>query len=266
MQLFELKRKWLSQGTDAAELNEIIMNVLGCEYGDLSVDKALSRESVRKIDKCVKRFIGGEPVSKIFHKAYFYGREYFVDDKVFSPRADTENLVVQALNIVKSSDRVLDLCTGTGAIGITIQLETGAFVTLADISRHALGVAKRNAQKLGAKVEFKRTNMFSKIDGKYDVICCNPPYITPSEYEQLDVGVRKFDPKLALVGGLDGLVFYRQIAQCGRTYLTPGGVLILEIGCTQVQAVTEIFKENGYTNITVVKDLAGRDRVVIIKE
>ena len=266
MQLLELKQKWLSRGVDPAELGEILLNVLNCEYGDLSVDKPISRKDETKIDRSVKRFLSGEPVSKIFHKAYFYGREFFVDDKVLSPRADTENLVVEAIKIVKPSDHVLDLCTGTGAIGITINLETGAFVTLADISRHALAVAKKNAKRLGARFQLKRTNMFARLGEKYNVICCNPPYITPTEYESLELGVKKYDPKLALVGGTDGLAFYRELAHSARKYLMADGALVIEIGYTQAQAVTEIFKKNGYTSVTDVKDLAGRDRVMIIKE
>ena len=266
MQLLELKHKWLSRGVAPAELNEILLNVLNCEFGDLSVDKPISRKDEAKIDRSANRFLSGEPVSKIFHKAYFYGREFYVDNKVLSPRADTENLVVEAIKIVKPSDHVLDMCTGTGAIGITVNLETGVFVTLADISRHALAVAKKNAKRLGARCELKRTNMFAHLGEKYNVICCNPPYITPTEYESLDMGVKKYDPKLALVGGADGLAFYRELAHSAHKYLLTDGALIMEIGYMQAQAVTDIFKQTGYTSVTVVKDLAGRDRVMIIKE
>ena len=266
MQLFDLKQKWLTRGVDLAELNEIFMNVLNCEFGALLVDRSLDEVTVKKIDKCVTRFLKGEPVNKIFNKAYFFGRDFYVDRKVLSPRADTENLVAEAVKVTSKDDKLLDLCTGTGAIGITLNLETGAKVTLADISRHALKLAKKNAVTLKADVEIVRTDMFNAISGKYNIICCNPPYIALDEYNALDKSVKKFDPKLALVGGRDGLDFYRILAEQAKSHLAQGGSIFLEIGHMQAPAVTEIFQKQGYTGINKIKDLAGRDRVIIIKE
>lgn len=160
------------------------------------------------------------------------------------PRPETELLTEQTLNVVEKGDKVLDLCCGSGCVGLTIAKKTGAEVTLADVSEKALAVAKRNAKRLKAKARFVKSDMFKGISGEFDMIVCNPPYIRTEEIDTLDANVKEHEPRLALDGGADGLDFYRIIAKEAPRFVKNGGRLYLEVGYDQAELVAGLLREN----------------------
>ena len=183
---------------------------------------------------------------------------------MLSPRFDTEVLVEEALKYIKPNDRVLDLCTGSGCIAVSIASQADAYVEGCDISKRALKVAKQNVKKQNVKVDMYQSDMFSKVQGKFNVIVSNPPYIETNVAKNLDKEVTEHDPMLALDGGNDGLDFYREIASNIKNYLAEGGVLLLEIGYNQAKSVSSLFKDVS-KDIQIIKDYGGNDRVVVIK-
>ena len=209
----------------------------------------------------IQKRISGTPVQYITGKAYFYGYTFFVNESVLIPRFDTEVLVENAIKAFHG-DRILDMCTGSGCIAITLALETGANVCAADISPDALEVADYNAHALNADVRFVESDLFENITDTYDMIVSNPPYIRSNIIETLDEEVKSWEPRLALDGGDDGLNFYRKITKDSTKALNDNGILIFEIGYDQANAVTKLLEEAGFTNVTVCRDLAGLDRVV----
>ena len=190
------------------------------------------------------------------------GLDFHVNEHVLIPRQDTECLVERVLPYVDGK-RVLDVCTGSGCIAIAIaKLGKPFIVHGVDISEEALAVARQNATELNASVELFAGDLMTRMDGQYDVIVSNPPYIPPSVIEGLMPEVRLHEPMLALDGGQDGLEFYRRIAGQAVTRLAPNGRLFLEIGCEQAAAVAEILQKQGYREVQVFQDLAGKDRIV----
>lgn len=231
--------------------------------------KSVPEDTAERYDAAIDRRSSHIPLQHITGQAWFYGRGFNVNSDVLVPRQDTEVLVSEALKVINAKDSVLDMCTGSGCIIITLALEKklGRAVG-ADISEAALQVAFGNREKLGAEdVTFVKSNIFSDINVNdaelFDVIVSNPPYIATGEIETLTEEVRIHDPYIALDGLEDGLHFYREITQQSRNYLKSGGWLLYEIGCTQAHDVSDIMSEYGYSNIKVIKDLAGLDRVVM---
>ena len=224
----------------------------------------LNKKQYNSIIKKVKLRCSHMPITKIFKKAYFYGTEFAVDKNVLSPRVDTELLVEKALEYIKENDRVLDLCTGSGCVAVSIAREIDAYVEACDISKKALKIAKRNVKNHNLKIDVYQSNMFDKVQGKFNVIVSNPPYIERDVLKTLDREVQEHDPSLALDGGLDGLDFYRQIARDIKKYLLKDGVLLLEIGYNQGESVKNLFKDIA-RDIKVIKDYNNNDRVVIVR-
>ena len=205
------------------------------------------------------------PLQHILGEAWFYGRRFFVTPDVLIPRFDTEVLVSEVLKHEKASGgrTALDLCTGSGIIGITLALEGGFDrVDASDISEKALSIAKKNAEALGAQMSFFCSDLFSEISGKYDVIVSNPPYIPAETISGLEPEVRDYDPENALNGGADGLDFYRRIAGSAKEHFSPGGRLYLEIGDEEGEAVREILAGKGFHGIRIIRDFNDKDRVV----
>ena len=205
------------------------------------------------------------PLQHITGRAYFMGYEFCVDERVLVPRQDTEVLVEEAISRMRNLEKpqILDMCTGSGCIAIAIaKLGKPFIVHGVDISEEALAVARQNATELNASVELFAGDLMTRMDGQYDVIVSNPPYIPPSVIEGLMPEVRLHEPMLALDGGQDGLEFYRRIAGQAVTRLAPNGRLFLEIGCEQAAAVAEILQKQGYREVQVFQDLAGKDRIV----
>ncbi len=218
-------------------------------------------DMIRYRDLVTKR---GEriPLQYLTGEQEFMGLDFHVNEHVLIPRQDTECLVERVLPYVDGK-RVLDVCTGSGCIAIAIaKLGKPFIVHGVDISEEALAVARQNATELNASVELFAGDLMTKMDGQYDVIVSNPPYIPPSVIEGLMPEVRLHEPMLALDGGQDGLEFYRRIAGQAVTRLAPNGRLFLEIGCEQAAAVAEILQKQGYREVQVFQDLAGKDRIV----
>lgn len=214
-----------------------------------------------RLEKMAERCQNGEPWQYVVGSAPFYGRTFAVNENVLIPRQETELVCEQALKCVTKKDKVLDLCCGSGVLGITIALETGAKVTLADISIHARTVARQNAKNLKAKTKVIYSDMFEEIKGKFDVIVCNPPYIESDVIATLDDSVKNHEPHLALDGGADGLDFYRILAEQAADHLTKNGKLVLEIGYNQGEAVCKLLQDK--FDATYLKDYSDNDRIVI---
>lgn len=218
-------------------------------------------DMIRYCDLVTKR---GEriPLQHLTGEQEFMGLDFHVNEHVLIPRQDTECLVERVLPYVDGK-RVLDVCTGSGCIAIAIaKLGKPFIVHGVDISEEALAVARQNATELNASVELFAGDLMTRMDGQYDVIVSNPPYIPPSVIEGLMPEVRLHEPMLALDGGQDGLEFYRRIVGQAVTRLAPNGRLFLEIGCEQAAAVAEILQKQGYREVQVFQDLAGKDRIV----
>ncbi len=206
------------------------------------------------------------PLQQITREQYFCSLKFRVTQDVLCPRQDTETLVEEALERVRPGDRVLDLCTGSGCILISMmKLCPGIEGTGLDLSSEALKVARENAAFHSVDCRFEKSDLYEKAEGTYDMIVSNPPYIASDEIEGLMEEVRDHEPRMALDGGKDGLEFYRRILREAPEYLREGGWLLAEIGCSQARAVRSIMIDAGFTDTSVVKDLGGNDRVVLGK-
>lgn len=245
---------------------ELLLAVTGMNQTDWLLHKGgslplVEMERYRELIAMRSRHI---PLQHIFGTAYFYGRAFQVNKDVLIPRQDTEILVEEALKHLSAKNVVLDLCTGSGCIGITLSLETGCRVLATDVSEAALRVAQENAGALGAQnVVFVQSDIWKAVEEEYrfDVIVSNPPYIRTKDIESLSVEVKEYDPRLALDGGKDGLYFYREITANAVHHLNPYGWLLFETGCDQAQAVTKLMCDAGFQDIVVIKDYAQLDRV-----
>lgn len=226
-------------------------------------DEPVSDETAAEYLTLIGRRAGHIPVQQLTHQAFFMGYEFYVNENVLIPRQDTETLVEEALKVVKPGMKVLDLCTGSGCIIVSIVHNVPEVEgTATDISKQALLVAKENAKLNQVSVTFERSDLFDNVTGTYDVIVSNPPYIRTGEVVKLMPEVQEFEPMEALDGKEDGLYFYRKIIKECKAYLKPGGHILFEIGYDQGEAVSGLLKEAGFKNVTVIKDLAHNDRVV----
>jgi len=202
------------------------------------------------------------PLQYIIGKQDFMGMEFEVNENVLIPRQDTEVLVEEVLKVCKGKS-VLDLCTGSGCIVISLaKYGDLKYAVGSDISEKALQVARKNAERLNINVTFICSDLFENIEGKYDIIVSNPPYIKSEDFLTLMPEVRDHEPKLALEAGTDGLVYYKRIISDLPKFLNPGGHVFFEIGFDQGKAVSELLTKAGFTDIYVKKDLSGLDRVV----
>lgn len=245
---------------------QLLEFVCGCDrsYYYLHMDEEMSEEQTAQYQMCIKKRASHIPLQHITGKAYFMGLEFEVNENVLIPRFDTEVLVEEVLKRMNGSEKILDMCTGSGCILLSLLHERpDCKGTGADISEKALEVARRNASRLNLDSIFIQTDLYEHISEKYDIIVSNPPYIRTGVIETLEDEVRLHDPMLALDGMEDGLYFYRKIVEHSMEFLTDGGLLCFEIGYDQGQAVSEMMQARGYENVIVVKDLSGLDRVVI---
>ena len=216
---------------------------------------------VHVIEKRAQRI----PVQQITGRQEFCGLDFCVNEHVLIPRQDTECLVEEVRKKVKPGDRILDVCTGSGCIVISVQklMKDQCHCFATDISEEALKVARSNAERLDADVTFWKGDLFESVEGRFDCIVSNPPYIESKVIQGLEPEVREHEPMLALDGKEDGLFFYRKIIKEAKNYLQPGGWLLFEIGYLQGSAVSGMLEKCGYQKITVKKDLAGLDRIVL---
>ncbi len=265
-----------SKGIASAELEsrELVAFAAGIDRNSIHAKRDLytSDEAIEKLAGCVVRRLKGEPLAYILGEWDFYSLTFKVTPDVLIPRADTETVVDEVKKALWKTGnprpRLLDLCCGSGCIGIASAFEMAeCSILFADLSDAALGVCKENVKRHGmnARSSVMKANALSvppAFFGKFDVIASNPPYIRRDEMATLDTSVVDYEPKMALDGGLDGLDFYRAITKNWATLLTDHGRMIFEVGYDQSNSVADILKENGFTNIEIVCDLAGVQRAV----
>lgn len=244
------------------------------EYLIINGKEELKKDKILEIKDNIEKIINGYPIQYITGNQEFMGFNFFVNENVLIPQPDTEILVEEVLDILKKTKKykILDLCTGSGAIAISISkilansiVDDNIKISASDISLKALAVAKINAKKNDVKIEFIQADVFDKIGKKFDIIVSNPPYIKTAVIKKLNLEVQN-EPYIALNGGKDGLDFYRKIINNAYKYLEADGYLALEIGFDQRQEVIEIIENtNKYKEVYSKKDLANNDRVVICK-
>ena len=222
----------------------------------------------KEIEEAVEKRINHIPLQHIVGETEFMGLTFKVNDKVLVPRFDTEILVDEVVKYVGDEFyKILDMCTGSGCIAITVSdICDNAKVVAADISKDALDVAKENNEINSTDVEFVESDLFENVEGLFDVIVSNPPYIKTEEIETLMDEVKLHDPRLALDAGEDGLEFYRRIIKDSKDYLKQDGMIFFEIGFDQAEDVSKLLDENGFKDIVVKKDLAMNDRVIFAKK
>lgn len=229
-------------------------------------DRTINTDQLDLLNAMLRRRLNGEPVQYILESADFMGMKFYVDSRVLIPRQDTETLVEAATVAVRrmESPAVLDMCTGSGAIGLSLKtLVPSAEVTLSDISRDALEVAKKNSVLLNAEVTLRHGDLYKAVGREsFDCIVSNPPYIPRADMAQLQREVQ-FEPALALDGGLDGLDLYRRIAEGAPDHLNPGGYIFLEVGIGEAKDVLNLIKENiDCEEAGIINDLNGIERIV----
>ncbi|HRW58722.1 MAG TPA: peptide chain release factor N(5)-glutamine methyltransferase [Chlamydiales bacterium] len=252
---------------------EIIAYVLGCSRLELYMqfDKPVEEEELQKIRQMLKRRTTHEPLQYILKEVPFYNVLLEVDKNVLIPRSETEMLVDIVVKDLKKSGRcegkkVLDLCTGSGAIAISLKKEfPGLDVFGIDISEEALKVAQRNAIKNEVDVRWLQNDFLAGIDEKFDYIISNPPYVSFEEYESLQSEVKLFEPKTALVADDNGLFFYKKLADIYEKYLNPGGKIFLEIGFLQKNALFNLFFDKKWKISECYQDLNGKDRFFFLE-
>lgn len=282
---------------DAMELLQFVCGI-DRNYYYMHMDEEVSSEKQTKYEELIEKRASHIPLQQITGRAYFMGLEFFVNEHVLIPRFDTEVLVEETLKCIdeyakmdankignaetsavreykaavdenvrnkqKGTVKVLDMCTGSGCIILSIkEIKPDVEAVGVDISEDALAVAKKNAENHKLPVKFIQSDLFTHIQKKYDIIVSNPPYIPTAVIETLDAEVKDHEPMLALDGTADGLHFYRKISMQALDYLEAGGYLCFEIGHDQGPAVSGFLKELGYIDVKVVKDLSGLDRVVL---
>lgn len=248
--------------TDAWYLMEFTIHKSRAQFL-LCREEEMREEEREKYFRLIGQRASHIPLQQITGEQEFMGFLFQVNESVLIPRQDTEILVEEACRKIRPGMRVLDLCTGSGCIIISLaKLCPGIAAEASDLSLEALAVAKQNGTRLGAQVKWHQGDLFSEIQGSYDVIVSNPPYIPTAQIQTLSEEVRLHEPLQALDGKEDGLYFYRKIAAQAKRYLKPEGWLLFEIGYDQAAEVGEIMRKSGYGQIQVKKDLAGLDRVV----
>ena len=242
-------------------------SILGVSRQDLFLEpeKSVSEEQAQKYLDAVFVRAKHIPLQHITGCQQFLDFEFIVNEDVLIPRPETQLLVEQEVSYIKEERvKVLDLCTGSGCIAVSIdRMCLNADVTAADISEKALNVAGENNMRNKGRVTFVQSDLFENIYESYDVIVSNPPYIPTGDIDTLMEEVRIHEPRLALDGSADGLKFYREICTNAVNYLNKNGKIFLEIGYDQGRTVPELLRENGFTDIQVLKDLSGNDRMVI---
>lgn len=263
----EMKNKLSMQDKyQPSDVEWIVATILGKNRAEAKLIRSVSEKEYREIMRATERRAKGEPLSNIFGFVDFYGLRFDVNKKVLSPRMETEILVEEGLKKIKQHGfkNVLDLCTGSGAIGVCLAKFGGVNVTAIDISKQALSLAQSNATKNGVKIEFLQSNLFNELKKrkKYDIIISNPPYIKSEDIFSLDEEVKKYDPRIALDGGEDGLDFYRSIVKDAPLHLCKGGYLMFELGIDQSKEVEAMMKNCGYQEIEIVKDYNKIERII----
>lgn len=230
----------------------------------MHMDEELSLEQASEYENVIRKRGEHIPLQYITGEQEFMGLNFKVSPAVLIPRQDTETLVIEALKLARPGMRIMDMCTGSGCILISIMKNVLSVSGVGyDISKQALNIAKENAKLNGVTAEFERSDLFEAVTGKFDMIVSNPPYIPTEVITTLMPEVAEFEPMHALDGKEDGLHFYRMIVAECKEYLTENGKILFEIGHDQGDAVSKLLMDAGFYSVRVIKDLAGKDRVVI---
>ena len=267
--LYEIGKKALMEaGLEEAALDArlLLEFVCGTNRNDLLIhgDRDVNAEQEKLyLDFIAKR---GQhiPLQHLTGVQEFMGLEFWVNENVLVPRQDTEILVEEVMKHLHDGYRILDMCTGSGCILLSLLHYSNHCTGVgADLSERALEVAKKNAENLRIQgVSFVHSDLFENVEGKFEIIVSNPPYICSDVIETLMDEVRLHEPMMALDGGIDGLYFYRKIIEESKNYLCGGGMLFFEIGYDQKGAVMHLMEEAGFRDVTAMQDYAGLDRVV----
>lgn len=236
-----------------------------------NLSEQLSKENEEKYFSLIEKHIEEDvPLSHLVGFEYFYDRKYKVTKDVLSPRMETEELIYKVIEYVKATNsnnlKILDLCTGSGIIAITLKKEleqVSVDIIASDISEKAIEVAKENAQNHNADIRFIQSDIFNNIDDKFDIIVSNPPYIDRKDEVTMQDNVLKYDPHLALFAEEEGMYFYRKIIEQANDYLDENGVIFFEIGYDQKDKIIKLADMNGYSG-EVYKDINGRDRMAFL--
>ena len=236
-----------------------------------SLSEQISKENEEKYFSLIEKHIKEDvPLSHLVGFEYFYDRKYKVTKDVLSPRMETEELIYKVIEYINTSNKnkfkILDLCTGSGIIAITLKKEleqVSVDIIASDISKEAIEVAKENSQSHNATIKFIKSDIFNDIDDKFDIIVSNPPYIDRKDEVTMQDNVLKYDPHLALFAEEEGMYFYRKIIEQANDYLNENGVIFFEIGYDQKDKIIKLADMNGYS-VEVYKDINGRDRMAFL--
>ncbi len=230
----------------------------------LDPHRELTESEESEYEELLKKRASHIPLQHLTGIQGFMGLDFCVNKDVLIPRQDTESLVEEVMKEMHDGMRILDMCTGSGCILLSLLHYSNDCIGVgADISPAALSVAKKNADRLGIKAEFVESDLFENVGGVFDIIVSNPPYIRTCEIEELMPEVKDHDPFIALNGKEDGVTFYRRIIKDAPDHLVMGGLLAFEIGNDQGKAVSDMMNDAGFTGVCVLKDLCGNDRVVL---
>lgn len=262
-----LKEKEVEEASLITKL--LLSNILKIKREELTInaDKEIEDTVKEEFFNAIYKIANGYPIEYIIGKKEFMKMDFYVNENVLVPRADTEILVEEVLALADEKSHILELCTGSGIIAISLaKYIEGISITAIDISNKAIEVAKTNAKKLleNKEIKFVESNMFDNIEGTFDIIVSNPPYIKTSIIQSYKL---EYEPQIALDGGEDGLEFYRKIINEGYKYLKKEGKIALEIGFDQKEEVISLIEKSGkYENIYSKQDLFGNDRIIVFSK
>ncbi len=269
------KVKDIAKDADESDIDWLFVEVTGVKRSELESLKTLTKAQFESAESIARKMSDGTPLQYALGYCEFYGIKFALNNNVLIPRPETEELVEKAINIAKASSdiedanknsglkgQVLDLCTGSGAIAVAFAKHVDCDMTASDIYQGALDVASANALSNNVKVKCVKSNMWENIDGKFDIIISNPPYIPTLDIDKLDKKVKNFEPRLALDGDKDGLKFYRIIESGLDEHLKDDGVLLIEFGIEQAEAIKKIFAKY---NVEIARDINGIERMGVIR-
>ena len=267
----DFEEKLIAQGEEAESLSFVYRSLKNLSFTDfvLTLQQEVTEEEKQFVEEIFKKLAEHIPAQYIIGHAEFFGMELKVDERVLIPRPETEELVefILAENL-KDNLKVLDIGTGSGAIALALAKNRPDWsVTAADISQDALDLSLENANAQNLNLSFIKSDCFSEISSKYDIIVSNPPYISREDQEEVGLNVLHSEPHLALFADEDGLAIYRRIAEDSKDYLNDGGKIYLEIGYKQGQSVPALFMENlPEKRVRTLKDQFGQDRMVVVDD
>ncbi len=267
------KEKLIASGNEYAKYDRKVLleETLGCNYMYMLThgEEEVPAEKEERYLSLIERRAEHYPLQYLLGYAHFMDYTFFVNEHVLIPRNDTEILVEYADHVLKQMEqgqqsiRVLDLCCGSGCIGISLKLYHPEIeLTLSDVSKDALQVVKKNVEQYQIQAHVNCGDLFEGLAGSYDMIVCNPPYIESEVVDTLMPEVKEYEPVLALDGGEDGLIFYRRIIEQAVKYLPEHGWIFFEIGSDQGKSVSELMQQQGFADVKIERDYAGLDRVV----